>query len=68
MVTAGEAYILVNDEVVPTNLSSMNSRAGHCKAVPVQLMLEPGDTNTIVFSIIGLDGVEAFLDAIELHE
>lgn len=65
---AGEAYILVNDQAVPTNLSSMNSRAGHCKAVPVQLILEPGDTNTIVFGIIGLDGVEAFLDAIELHE
>lgn len=42
--------------------------AGHHKAVPVQLRLQPGETNTITFGTIGSSNFEAFLDAIELHD
>lgn len=50
---AGEAQILINDDIHPTNLSDLNSRAGRHRAVPVQLRLLPGDTNTIRFGAIG---------------
>ncbi|KAJ8125061.1 hypothetical protein O1611_g8579 [Lasiodiplodia mahajangana] len=44
---AGEAHIFVNNEPIPTNISAMNSRAGFAEHIPVQLLLEPGDVNTI---------------------
>ncbi|KAL5317061.1 hypothetical protein ACEPPN_016115 [Leptodophora sp. 'Broadleaf-Isolate-01'] len=61
--TAGEAHILVNDQAVPTNISSMNSRAGHHKSVPVELTLKPGDINKITFGVTGCEEiVVAFID------
>lgn len=53
---AGEAQIIVNDETHPTNLSELNSRAGKHGAVPVQLKLREGDTNTIRFGANGNKG------------
>lgn len=53
---AGEAQIIVNDETHPTNLSELNSRAGKHGAVPVQLKLREGDTNTIRFGVNGNKG------------
>jgi hypothetical protein len=50
---AGEAQILINDDVHPTNLSDLNSRAGRHGAVPVQLKLREGDINTIRFGAHG---------------
>lgn len=50
---AGEAQIIINDDVHPTNLSELNSRAGRHGAVPVQLRLRAGDTNTIRFGASG---------------
>lgn len=50
---AGEAQILINDDMHPTNLSELNSRAGKHGAVPVQLKLREGDTNTIRFGASG---------------
>jgi hypothetical protein len=50
---AGEAQIFINDDLHPTNLSDLNSRAGKHGAVPVQLKLRAGDTNTIRFGAHG---------------
>ncbi|KAL1872354.1 hypothetical protein Daus18300_004324 [Diaporthe australafricana] len=65
---AGEAQILVNDDIHPTNLSELNSRAGRHRAVPVQLRLLPGDTNTIRFGAVGDKEFEVNVDGIELHD
>lgn len=54
---AGQAQIRINDEVFPTNISDLNSRAGRHHEVPVQLRLEPGDINTIRFGRIGSEGM-----------
>lgn len=53
---AGEAQIIINDDVHPTNLTDLNSRAGRHGAVPVQLRLRAGDTNTIRFGASGDKG------------
>jgi len=55
--TAGEAHIFVNDQVIPTNISDMNSRAGYHKTIPVELELKPGEVNTIKFGAIGSAGM-----------
>lgn len=52
----GEAYILVNEDTVPTNISDLNSRAGYHEVVPVELTLKPGDVNTITFGAMGSSG------------
>ncbi|KAH6717453.1 Arabinanase/levansucrase/invertase [Leptodontidium sp. MPI-SDFR-AT-0119] len=65
---SGEAHILVNDQAVPTNISSMNSRAGHHKSVPVELTLKPGDINKITFGVTGCEDFEAHLDGVEIFE
>uniref|UniRef100_A0A0W0GF65 Galactan-beta-galactosidase n=1 Tax=Moniliophthora roreri TaxID=221103 RepID=A0A0W0GF65_MONRR len=65
---AGEAHIYVNDEVVPTNISDLNMRAGHHRSVPVPLKLQEGDVNTIRFGVTGYDDFEVMLDGIELHD
>lgn len=53
---AGEAQIIINDDTQPMNLSDLNSRAGRHGAVPVQLSLREGDTNTIRFGAHGDKG------------
>lgn len=53
---AGEAHIIVNDQMVPTNISAMNSRAGSQKAIPIELTLNPGDVNTIRLGVTGTTG------------
>lgn len=53
---AGQAHIRVNDELYPTNISELNSRAGSHHTIPVQLRLEPGDVNTIRFGATGSEG------------
>ncbi|KAI0517013.1 glycosyl hydrolase [Xylaria bambusicola] len=60
----GEAYIIVNNEP-PVNISSLNSRAGYHHLVPVQLKLEAGDDNTIVFGSMGQDDFETTITGIE---
>ncbi len=47
---------MINNEP-PVNISSLNSRAGYHHLVPVQLRLEAGDDNTIVFGSMGQDGM-----------
>ncbi|KAK2761271.1 hypothetical protein FQN54_001793 [Arachnomyces sp. PD_36] len=64
--TAGEAYVIVNDE--PINLSALNSRAGHHPTVPVKLSLLPGDVNSVTFGAVGTDDFEVFFDGIEFYE
>ncbi|KAI1484468.1 Arabinanase/levansucrase/invertase [Biscogniauxia mediterranea] len=64
---AGEAYIIVNDGPA-INISSLNSRAGYHKSVPVQLTMNAGDSNTITFGSVGSDGFEVEVDAIELFK
>lgn len=59
---AGEAQIIVNDDTQPTNLSDLNSRAGKHGAVPVQLRLREGDTNTIRFGAHGDEGKLSTVD------
>ena len=51
--TAGEAHVLVNDHPIATNISAMNSRAGHHKTVPIELDLKEGDGNVITFGANG---------------
>ncbi|KAI2786778.1 hypothetical protein POX_g09172 [Penicillium oxalicum] len=65
--TAGEACIYVNGQPA-LNISDMNSYAGYHQTVPVQLTLQPGDTNTIKFAAVGSSDFEVSLDGIELHE
>ena len=55
-IIAGEARIFVNDQLVSTNISEMNSRAGEHKSVPVELRLNLGDENTITFGVAGDKG------------
>merc|ERR1712098_838616 len=43
-------------QVVSTNISEMNSRAGEHKSVPVELRLNLGDENTITFGVAGDKG------------
>ncbi|KAJ4414595.1 hypothetical protein N0V82_007837 [Gnomoniopsis sp. IMI 355080] len=64
---AGQAQIRVNDEVHPTNISDLNSRAGSHHTVPVQLRLEPGEVNTIRFGAIGSEDFDVTLDGIEIY-
>ncbi|KAJ9160625.1 Arabinanase/levansucrase/invertase [Coniochaeta hoffmannii] len=65
---AGQAYIVVNDEVRPVNISDLNSRAGYHGVVPVQLVLKPGDVNTLRFGVSGASGFEVSVDGIEFYE
>jgi hypothetical protein len=53
---AGQAHITLNDDVVPTNLSDLNSRAGYQSEIPVQLRLFEGDINTIRVGATGSKG------------
>ncbi len=55
-ITAGEAHITVNDQLIPTNLTDLNTRAGYQKTVPVELKLTRGEENTIKFGAIGSEG------------
>lgn len=52
----GQAYISVNNQAIPTNISELNCRAGHHKTVPVELVLDPGDVNTIKLGAFGSSG------------
>ncbi len=52
---AGQAYIHVNDGPA-VNISALNHRAGHHPVVPVQLLLEHGDVNTITVGSVGTEG------------
>jgi hypothetical protein len=54
---AGQAHITINDEVYSTNLSDHNSRAGYHGQVPVQLVLNSGDVNTVRVGATGADGM-----------
>lgn len=54
--TAGEAHIFINDNPVPMNISDHNSRAGYHKAIPIQLILNPGSVNTVRFGASGSQG------------
>ncbi|KFY31968.1 hypothetical protein V493_00636 [Pseudogymnoascus sp. VKM F-4281 (FW-2241)] len=65
--TASEAYIVVNNEPGATNLSQLNSGAGHHRTVTVELALRSGDVNTGIFGASGAVDFEVFLDGIELH-
>ena len=65
---AGEAHVLVNDGDVPMNISSMNSRAGYHKTVPVELDLKEGSVNTITFGAVGGQDYEIMLEGIEVVE
>ncbi|KAK8087103.1 galactan 1-3-beta-galactosidase [Apiospora phragmitis] len=65
---AGEAYIRVNDQAAPVNLSEYNSCAGYHDTVPVRLRLEEGDVNTITLGAIGTAGFEMEVEGLELHE
>ncbi|KAJ9144135.1 Glycosyl hydrolase family 43 protein [Pleurostoma richardsiae] len=65
---AGQAHITLNDDVVPTNLSDLNSRAGYQSEIPVQLRLFEGDINTIRVGVTGSKDFEISLDGIALHD
>ncbi|KIN03276.1 glycoside hydrolase family 43 protein [Oidiodendron maius Zn] len=65
---AGDAYIFINDSPTAINMSDLNSRAGYHNAVPVYLVLRPGDVNTVRFGASGSHGFNAIIDAIELHD
>lgn len=49
---------MVNDDVKPTNISALNSRAGFHKTVPVEIHLEKGSENVVKF---GVEGAGKFL-------
>ncbi|KAH8679683.1 Arabinanase/levansucrase/invertase [Tricladium varicosporioides] len=66
--TAGEGHIFINAEQVPTNISSLNCRAGYHKTVPVELTLRAGDDNTIRFGASGNTDFEIIIDGIETYE
>lgn len=53
---AGEAHLIINDDVVHTNISTLNSQAGSHKVVPVELTLKKGDVNTITLGAMGSEG------------
>ncbi|RDL35392.1 Arabinanase [Venustampulla echinocandica] len=70
---AGEAHIFINSESVPTNISSLNSRAGYHKTVPVMVSLDRGNQNAVRFGANGgkdfkvtIEGIEVFDDDEEL--
>ncbi|KAK8094628.1 Arabinanase/levansucrase/invertase [Apiospora hydei] len=65
---AGEAYVKVNDQTAPVNLSEYNSRAGYHHTVPVRLRLDEGDVNTITLGAVGAAGFEMEVEGLELHE
>ena len=65
---AGEAYIKVNDQAIPVNLSEYNSRAGHHHTVPVRLSLDAGDVNTITLGAVGTTAFEMEVEGFELYE
>ncbi|KAK8133839.1 family 43 glycoside hydrolase [Apiospora sp. TS-2023a] len=65
---AGQAYIKVNDQATPVNLSEYNSRAGHHHAVPVRLRLDAGDVNTITLGAVGTAAFEMEVEGLELYE
>lgn len=60
-----EAWVSVNNGPA-FNISAMNHRAGHHDVVPVQLDLQEGSGNTIVFGTSGNEGI--VLDGIEVVE
>lgn len=66
--TAGEAYIALNDAQEPIYLSDLNFRAGHHRIVPVQILLQEGEVNTVTFEVEGTDDFEILLDGMELYE
>lgn len=61
--TAGQAHITLNDEVYPTNMSELNSRAGRHRQVPDQLNSKRGYVNTIRFGAVGTEGEEDWCSA-----
>ncbi|KAI1123616.1 carbohydrate-binding module family 35 protein [Nemania abortiva] len=65
---AGEAHIFVNNELMPTNISAMNSRAGFAEYTPVQLLLETGNVNTIRIGANGSPNFEVLLYGLELYD
>ncbi|EPE30279.1 Arabinanase/levansucrase/invertase [Glarea lozoyensis ATCC 20868] len=66
--SAGEAHISINDQQVPTNISSLNSNAGFHNTVPVEIVLEKGDKNVIRFGAMGETGFEVTIDGIEVFD
>ncbi|CAG8978851.1 hypothetical protein HYALB_00008506 [Hymenoscyphus albidus] len=64
---AGDAFIMVNEETRPTNISALNLRAGFHNTVPVEIHLERGSENIIKFGVEG-SGFEATVDGIEVFE
>ncbi|KAG9237470.1 Arabinanase/levansucrase/invertase [Amylocarpus encephaloides] len=65
---AGEAHVTVNSDALPTNISSLNCRAGFHKTVPIELHLEKGDENVIRFGATGSKDFEATIDGIEVFD
>ena len=46
------------------NISDLNSRAGYHGVVPVQLVLKPGDVNTLRFGVSGASGMSLSLSSL----
>ncbi|KAK8006308.1 hypothetical protein PG991_012605 [Apiospora marii] len=65
---AGEAYIKINYQTIPVNLSEYNSRAGYHHTVPVRLPLDAGDVNTITLGAVGTAAFEMEVQGLELYE
>ena len=54
---AGDAYILINDKAVRTNISNLHSRAGYHSFVPVEVTLRPSNFNIITLGVKGTSGM-----------
>ncbi|KAI9667390.1 MAG: hypothetical protein M1821_000205 [Bathelium mastoideum] len=62
----GEVHLFVNDEPAPTNVATLNSRAGYASEVPVALKLNEGGENTITLSAVGREGFNVEVRGIEV--
>ncbi|PQE04672.1 glycosyl hydrolase family 43 protein [Rutstroemia sp. NJR-2017a BBW] len=69
---AGEVYIRINKRSV-LKLSSLNSRAGYAKIVPVEVTLNHGDGNVVEFGAVGDEVIkradfEVEIECLEVYE
>ncbi|PQE05727.1 glycosyl hydrolase family 43 protein [Rutstroemia sp. NJR-2017a BVV2] len=64
---AGETYISINNHSV-LKLSSLNSRAGYAKIVPVEVTLNRGDGNVVEFGAVGDEDFEVEIECLEVYE
>ncbi|KAK1759109.1 carbohydrate-binding module family 35 protein [Echria macrotheca] len=65
---AGDALIYVNDDASPTNVSTLNSCAGHADAVSVRVKLQAGAVNIVRLGALGHPGFKVFVYGLEVHE